>query len=192
MNLSQVLSFLENIDRLKDTHRKCLILSGQREENTAEHSFSLAMAVLSLSSFSNEKIDTDKAMKMALFHDLAESLMGDTFHYDKAEKLDPEEEKASMKEVLAPLKESDLAQEIYDLWEEFEYGETNEAFFLRGVDRFLPVFHNFKTQGHTWKKYGISKEKVLTKNAHIQQGSRQLWEYMKQKLDECEQAGWFG
>lgn len=161
LELQSALKFIENIDALKHTYRKCLIMSGQREESTAEHCFSLAMSVLSLSKFSNHEIDVMKTVKMALFHDLAEALLGDTFHYEKDKNPQDTSESEALKKLLSPISDTDFAQEIYRLWQEFEYGNSPEAVFLRGLDRFLPMFHNYKTKGHSWRKYGVSKEQAL-------------------------------
>jgi putative hydrolase of HD superfamily len=186
----EALKFIENIDVLKNTYRKCLIMSGQREESTAEHSFSLAMAVLCFSGFSNQKIDVMKTVKMALFHDLAEALLGDTFHYDKNTKPQGISESDALKQMLIPISGTKLHEEIYGLWNEFENGDGPEAVFLRGLDRFLPMFHNFKTKGHSWVKYGITKEKALLKNSHIEQSSKIIWEFTKNMLDESQSKGW--
>lgn len=188
--LQEALKFIENIDALKNTYRKCLIMSGQREESTAEHSFSLAMAVLSLSRFSNQKIDTIKTLKMALFHDLAEALLGDTFHYDKNSSPQEVSEGDALKQILKPIANTPLATEIYDLWNEFENSNEPEAVFLRGLDRFLPMLHNYKTKGHSWVKYGITKEKALEKNSHIEQSSDAIWSFTKNMLDESQSKGW--
>jgi putative hydrolase of HD superfamily len=191
MKLENALKFLEEIDQLKDTYRQCLVMSGEREENTAEHSFSLAMAVLSLSSFSNEKIDVSKTVKMALCHDIVEAYAGDKFHYHKDSVSDLEEkETEALEKVLLPLGSNELATEIRTLWHEFEEGASAESRFLRGIDRFLPMYHNFKTQGHSWIKHKVTKEMALEKNAHIEKSSDQLWEYTQEMLETSQQKGW--
>ncbi len=190
VELHKALQFIENIDALKDTYRKCLVMSGQREESTAEHSFSLAMAVLCLNQFSNQKVDVIKTLKMALFHDLAEALLGDTFHYDKNTEPQTMSEADALKELLSPILDTELAEEIYGLWDEFENGEGPEAVFLRGLDRFLPMLHNFKTKGHSWVKYGITKEMALKKNSHIEQSSDAIWKFTREMLDESHTKGW--
>ena len=188
--LMDSLQFLENIDALKNTYRRCLIMSGERNESTAEHSFSLAMAVLLLQEHSNEKIEPIKTLKMALFHDLAEALLGDTFHYEKQNKTQSLSEEEALKKLLLPIQDQDLATEILQLWQEFEFGGSAEAVFLRGIDRFLPIYHNYKTRGHSWLKFNISKEKVLEKNAHIAQSSEPIWAYTKKILEESKAKGW--
>lgn len=186
----EALKFIENIDALKNTYRKCLIMNGTREESTAEHSFSLAMAVLCLGKFSNQKIDLIKTVKMALFHDLAEALLGDTFHYDKNVKAQEMTEGEALKKILLPISKTELHQEIYSLWNEFENGDSPEAIFLRGIDRFLPMLHNYKTKGHSWVKYGITKEKALQKNSQIEQSSKVIWNFTKSMLDDSQSKGW--
>lgn len=189
--LKDALVFLESIDALKNTYRQCLIMSGHREESTAEHSFSLAMAVICLSPFSNQSIDVNKAIKMALYHDLAEAILGDTFHYQKSEPSESQiSEGEALKSLLEPLKNTHLADEIYNLWEEFEHSQSAEAIFLRGVDRFLPMFHNFKTNGHSWVKHGITRSMALAKNSHIENSSALLWEFTQKMLEESEANGW--
>lgn len=187
MKLNDALQFLESIDALKTTYRQCLVMNGARNESTAEHTFSLAMAVLSLSSFANEPIDVGRALKMALFHDLAEALTGDTFHYDKSADVD---ELAALREVCAPLKGTPLYEEIISLWQDFEHGSSAEAIFLRGIDRFLPMYHNYKTAGHSWIKHGITREKALEKNAHIESSSTDLWSFTRKMLDDSQRRGW--
>jgi len=191
MDLENSLQFLSEIDKLKDTYRQCLIMSGEREENTAEHSFSLAMAAMTLSSFSNEPIDVSKTIKMALCHDIVEVYAGDKFHYhkDEAESLEDDEAEA-LKKVLEPICDSDLAKEITKIWNEFESGNSPESRFLRGIDRFLPMYHNYKTKGYSWIKHGVTKEQALDKNSHIELSSKDVWEFTKNMLDESKEKGW--
>ncbi len=188
--LTDGLHFLEAIDALKNTYRQCLIMSGERNESTAEHSFSLAMAVMTLSSLSTKPIDVIKTVKMALFHDLPEALVGDVFHYDKTTTKKETSEAEALENLLMPIVGTPLAEEISLLWHEFEFGQTNEAIFLRGLDRFLPMFHNSKTQGHSWIKHNVSREMALSKNAHIEQSSTELWNYTKKMLDQAKLEGW--
>lgn len=191
-NLQSALSFLEVIDQLKDTYRQCLTMSGSRNENTAEHTFSLAMAVIVLSRFSNQPIDVNKTIKMALFHDLAEAIMGDTFHYDKQKTVSPVSEEEALKSMLIRLEYPVLENEILELWREFEFGQTPESVFLRGIDRFLPMYHNFKTQGHSWKKHSITMQMALEKNSHIEKSSAEIWTFTLEMLSQSQGNGWIG
>lgn len=93
---------------------------------------------------------------------------------------------------MQPIASTDLSVEVFNLWNEFEHGDSAEAVFLRGVDRFLPMFHNYKTKGHSWVKHGINKEKALAKNSHIEASSKALWDLTKDMLDESQAKGWIG
>lgn len=190
MELRNALQVLENIDALKNTYRQCLIMNSERRESTAEHSFSLAMAVMMFAGFANEPIDVEKSVKMALSHDLAEALMGDTFHYAKETAVHEMSEMEALKKLLQPIAGEPLFEEICSAWDEFEHGASAEAVFLRGLDRFLPMYHNYKTNGHTWLKHRISKAVALEKNAHIEQSSAKLWEFTRAMLDESQAKGW--
>jgi putative hydrolase of HD superfamily len=190
MSLESSLRFMEELDKLKDTYRQCLVMSGKREENTAEHSYSLAMAAIVFERFANTKIDLFKAIKMALYHDIVEAYSGDTFHYNKEDTDKRAEETASLHDILSHLENEELVSEIIEIWNQFEDGKCAESIFLRGLDRFLPMYHNFKTNGHSWVKHGVSKEQALEKNAHIQDSSSEMWEFTQKMLEESRQKNW--
>jgi putative hydrolase of HD superfamily len=106
------------------------------------------------------------------------------------EALDKLKEAEALEKMLEPIKDTDLAAEIISLWNEFEHAQTPEAVFLRGLDRFLPMYHNYKTNGHSWVKYKVTKQMVLTKNSQIEQSSEKLWDFTKTMLNESQIKGW--
>jgi putative hydrolase of HD superfamily len=67
--------------------------------------------------------------------------------------------------------------EFRALWDEFEARQTPEAKFAAAVDRFHPMLLNCSTEGAAWKKHGITSDRVLARNAHIVEGSADLWAY---------------
>ena len=89
--LGKQIEFVKEIDGLKEILRQSLIMSGGRRENTAEHSWHLAMMVMTLSEHSNEPIDVAHTMKLVLNHDIVEIDAGDTFAYDVVGYEDKEE-----------------------------------------------------------------------------------------------------
>lgn len=171
-----LLDFLSQADRLKEVERRNLLHSGLRRENTAEHSWHLALAVLTGKDLANEPINLERALKMALLHDLPETEVGDTFLYDSAGATGQVfREEVALTQMLKPLGEK-LAIELFDVWKDFEDRRCPESRFVRAWDRFLALQANYKTQGSTWKQYGIKKHQVLEKNGRlIEEGSRALW-----------------
>ncbi|WP_442592245.1 HD domain-containing protein [Pedobacter sp. AW31-3R] len=61
-------------------------------------------------------------------------------------------------------------------WYEFEYGDSEERYFAKAIDRFAPVLMNYHNFGGTWKKYHVSYEELLLKLNPIERGSKALWE----------------
>jgi putative hydrolase of HD superfamily len=70
--LATQLRFILEIDRLKSIYRRTYLLDGTRSENSAEHSWHLALMAMVLSEHANEPLDVSKVMKMVLIHDIVE------------------------------------------------------------------------------------------------------------------------
>lgn len=179
--LEPLLSFLAEIDRLKKVERQVLIHSGGRRENSAEHSWHLAMAVLLFSGHAVAPIDPLKAVKMALIHDLVEIEAGDTFLYgDQTDKL--ERERQALIKLTRELP-SVLANEFRDLFEEYESATSAEAKYVLALDRFLPVFSNCLNDGHSWKNHSVAFEQVVARNqSAISEGVRDLWPLTENRI----------
>ena len=110
------LSFIKEIDLLKNIERQTSILNGSRRENSAEHSWHLATSVFVFKSYTHHKIDLEKALSLAIFHDIVEIDAGDTFVYaDLNSKADLE---LKTLERLVALLPQHTADEIKRLWEE--------------------------------------------------------------------------
>ncbi|MBV6646467.1 MAG: HD domain-containing protein [Cyclobacteriaceae bacterium] len=188
-DLLQQIEFIKEIDKLKYVFRQTSLLNSERRENDAEHSWHLAMMAIILVDHSNEPIDLLKVLKMLLIHDIVEIDAGDTFLYDtQKDHVNTEEELAAAKRIfgLLPTKQDD---ELIQLWEEFEAGETPEAQFAKALDRLEPILQNHSNHGGTWKKFDVSYETVIDKKKGIGKGSKELWEYAKSLLEESVEKG---
>jgi putative hydrolase of HD superfamily len=181
--LRRQIDFILEIDRLKEITRRTYIASGKRRENTAEHSWHLAMLVMVLAEYAAEPIDAGHTMKLVLVHDIVEIDAGDTFAYDdlgNTSKAQREEDAAARIFGLLP---DDQAAELRGLWDEFEARLTPEARFANVVDRLMPMLHNFTTDGKGWNENGVTIERVIERNrAVVEQGSPALWDYMEHLL----------
>ncbi|MFN3982448.1 MAG: HD domain-containing protein, partial [Caldilinea sp.] len=76
------LTFLLEIDRLKRVLRRTSLVGGDRRENSAEHSWHLAVMAIVLAEYANEPVDLLHTLKLLLVHDIVEIDAGDTFAYD--------------------------------------------------------------------------------------------------------------
>jgi putative hydrolase of HD superfamily len=189
--LEQQMAFILEIDKLKRVDRQTLIVDGTRPENSAEHSWHIALMALLMVEHIDQGSDIDllKVVKMLLVHDIIEIDAGDVFAYDEDEEREEREKKAGRR--IFGLLPKDQAEELYQLWREFEERQTPEAHYAASLDRLLPLVQNYLTGGYTWVKYHIPEEKVRKRNQVIIESSRNLWEYAQTIIDQAKEKGYF-
>lgn len=189
--LTRRLDFLLEADRLKSVERMTSLVDGTRRENTAEHSWHLALFALVLHGHADEPIDVLKVITMVIVHDLVEIDAGDTFAYDDAgheTKVAREQQAADRLFGLLP---ADEGAALRSAWEEFEAGETAEARFALALDRLQPVLMNHARGGGPWREHGVSVERVKARNRAIAAGAVSLWAEAERRIDELAADGHF-
>jgi putative hydrolase of HD superfamily len=187
--LASQLQFILEIDKLKSVYRRNYLMDGARPENSAEHSWHLALLAMVLAEHANEPLDISKVIRMVLIHDIVEIDAGDTYIYD-AQEDKAERERLAASRIFGLLP-PDQAAGFRELWNEFETKATPESRFASALDRFIPQLHNFHTQGRSWKENGISPERVLNRNVEIAQGSKTLWEWTRTLIVLAADKGFF-
>ena len=185
--LARQLQFIIEIDKLKSIYRRTYLIDGARQENSAEHSWHLALLALILAEHANEPLDVAKVVKMVLVHDIVEIDAGDTYIY--AAQGDKKERESLAADRIFGLLPPDQEAEFRGLWEEFEAGLTPEARFATALDRFVPQLHNYHTQGRSWKEHGITAERVLGRNVVMSHGSVTLWEWTQELIERAVTEG---
>ena len=187
--LARQLHFIIELDKLKSVYRRTYLIDGSRSENSAEHSWHLALMAIVLAEHANEPLDVAKVIKMVLIHDIVEIDAGDTYIYDSQDDKAEREQRAA--DRIFGLLPPDQAAEFRSLWDEFEERETAEARFASALDRFIPQLHNFYTEGRSWKEHGITSERVLLRNVEISHGSVTLWQWTQMLIERAEAEGFF-
>jgi putative hydrolase of HD superfamily len=182
--LRRQLEFILEIDRLKSVLRQSYLIDIDRHENSAEHSWHLAVAAMVLAEHAKERIDISKVIRLVLVHDLVEIDAGDTFIYDEAANVGKAAREQEAANRLFGVLAEDQAQSFMSLWREFEDRETPEAKFAFALDRLLPILHNVFTQGGSWKEHGIRREQALKKNRPIEDGSPDLWQAVESLITQ--------
>ena len=71
------LRFLAEADALKSVLRANLLIDGSRRENSAEHSWHLALYALAFADLAGPGVDIGRVIRMMLIHDLVEIDVGD-------------------------------------------------------------------------------------------------------------------
>jgi putative hydrolases of HD superfamily len=159
--LDQQVGFLVAIDALKTVLRQSLIADGSRRENTAEHSWQLAMAAIVLSEHADEPVNAARVTEMLLVHDLVEIDAGDTFVYADAATLAAQEAiEAAAADRIFGLLPSDQGNRLRAVWDEFESRATPEARFAKAVDRLMPMVLNRAAGGGSWSAHQILPEQT--------------------------------
>jgi putative hydrolase of HD superfamily len=188
--LAAQLDFIVRIDRLKSIGRQTLLTDRSRRENSAEHSWHLALMVMVLAEYAREQVDAGRVMKMVLTHDLVEIDAGDTFCYDEGAKEGQRARELAAADRLFSLLPADQAAELRALWDEFETQETPEACFAAALDRLQPLFNNYLTRGGTWQEHDVVRSQVRRRTAPIADGSPSLAEVAAAIIDRAVENGY--
>ncbi|SRR6266545_293238 len=188
--LGQQLRFVVEVDRLKQVLRQTLLMDGSRRENSAEHSWHLALMAVVLAEHAGGAVDQRRVLEMLLLHDVVEVDAGDTFAFDLVANHSRAEREQAAAVRLFGLLPGEQGHALRALWEEFESGATPEARFANALDRLEPLLCNYLTQGGTWKRYGVARDAVLRRMAPIETGAPPLWPFVLRVIDAACAAGY--
>jgi putative hydrolases of HD superfamily len=188
--LTRQLDFLIEIDRLKTVLRRSPLVDGSRVENTAEHSWHLAVMALVLAEYAGEPVELAHVIKMVLVHDIVEIDAGDTYAYDvngNQGKLEREIRAAKRLFGILPVEQE---AELRALWDEFEERRTVEARFANALDRLLPLLQNYLNAGRVWQANNVTVEQIRQRMAPIAEGSVVLSDVVEKVLAESLDRGY--
>ena len=191
--MQQIIDFVLELDKLKAVTRKTRPLGLDRYENSAEHSWQIAVMAASLARYAESPVDINRVITMLLVHDIGEIDAGDTMVFvEGGWEQRKAAELASVTRIFGMLPEVQGAA-FLALWQEFENGDTSESRFAHSVDRAMPVLLNLSNQGQSWRENGISYERVMRRvEPEIKAGCPALWDYLAGRLEEARQKGFFG
>jgi putative hydrolase of HD superfamily len=181
--LDQQMAFLHEADRLKSVLRATTLCDGTRFENSAEHSWHIALYALVLAEHSETPLDIAKVIKMLLLHDIVEIDAGDApvFGDHDASAMAAREEAAA--DRIFGLLPEEQATAFRALWEEFEANETPEARFAKSLDRMQPPMQNLASGGGSWIDYKVTYDRFATQiGPKINHGAPKIWAWLQPKV----------
>lgn len=188
--MQEMLEFFLAIDELKSVHRKNHLANGSRVENTAEHSWHLAVAALVFAELAPPETDVFHAMRIALIHDIVEIDAGDTFAYDTVGAEDKAEREQLAADRIFGILPTDLAQQFRSWWDEYEDAETNEAKFAAAIDRMSPMLLNMAEGGTTWRQFGVTATAARNRNRpSIETGMPDMWPILEALMTQNVESG---
>ena len=187
--LERQFAFILELDRLKGVLRRNSLLDRSRRENSAEHSWHVALMALVLSEFAAEPVDTSRVIELLLVHDLVEIDAGDTFAYDVQGATTQAQREQTAADRIFGLLPHDQAQRLRARWDEFDASETPEARFALALDRLMPMIHNALTEGSAWREHGVKADQVRHRAESIDRGAPALGALARRLIDEAVAAG---
>ncbi|NLX80714.1 MAG: HD domain-containing protein [Proteiniphilum sp.] len=188
--LLKQIEFIKEIDKIKYIERKTKLFNSDRRENDAEHSWHLAMMALVLAEHANEDIDILKVIKMVLIHDIVEIDSGDIFFYDADNGHNNTEAELKAAKRIFGILPAEQAEELINIWLEFEDAETAEARFAKSLDRFEPLLQNYSNKGGTWQEFDVSHDMVYGMKRIIKDGSSSIWQYAEKFINDSVDQGY--
>ena len=188
--LSRQIGFLLEADRLKTVIRGSRIADASRRENTAEHSWHLALFALVLQEWAMDEIDVWRVVQMLLLHDLVEIECGDTPLFDTDGAADQDVREQAAADIVFGHLPHDQSQHLRALWDEFESAETTDARFAKALDRFQPILLNHVTGGGPWLDYAVDEDRERSLTRRIEDGSPALWHAAQAVFSDAVEQGW--
>ena len=192
-DINRIVSFILELDKLKGVTRKTRPLGLDRQENSAEHSWQIALLAASLEPYASAPVNIHRVIEMLLVHDVGEIDTGDTIVYAEEGAAERKLAEAKAVERIFGLLPEAQRDGFMGLWREFEEGKTPEARFAHAADRAMPVLLNLANNGQSWRENGIIHERVVRRiGPPIKAGCPALWDHLAARLEEERVKGWFG
>ena len=188
IDIDDVTHFLLELDALKRVSRRSYVTQTTRKENSAEHSWHLAMACWSIAELFALDVNHEKLLKMALVHDLGEIDAGDTFLYADTRTDAHVEERAGIARLQR--ERGNGISDLSEVWEAQETGSSKESQLLRVVDRLLPFLLNLNTNGKTWIELGVTRSQVASAHAFIKDSFPPIHDWLSHNIEYATQKGW--
>ncbi len=161
----------------------------RRNENDAEHSWSVGILACALAQHVDPTLDVGLVSQFAIIHDLVEVYADDTSVWANSSALEAKESK----EAIALQKIKDKFAHIPWLVktvEDYEKQDTNEALYVRAIDKYIAVCIRFMDGGEFYRSKGITKDifdKSLEshrRKAHGHAGVAEYYEKVRAIYDE--------
>jgi len=185
--LAEQMAFLAEVEKLKSVTRATPIHDASRPENSAEHSWTLALYALILADQAPAGVDLNRAIKMLLIHDLVEIDVGDVpIHLEGGAahgSAEIQAAEAQAAERIFGLLPRDLGDELHALWIEFEANTTPDAIYAKSLDRTQPVLLNLQAGGGSWIDYDVTYEQLETRiGVKIANGLPSVWDWVRARV----------
>ncbi|MFV2052894.1 HD domain-containing protein [Aliiroseovarius sp. YM-037] len=178
--LARQFAFLQEIDKLKSILRATPLTDNSRLENSAEHSWHIAMYAFVLADQASPAVQIDRVIKMLLLHDIVEIDAGDApIHAQIDTNIQDAKEQAAADRIFGLLPD-DQASAFRTLWDEFEAAKTPDAIFAKSIDRVQPLLLNLASGGGSWEEYDVTLSQIDSRvGGKVNRGAPAVWSYVR-------------
>ncbi len=176
--IARQMTFLVEADRLKTILRRTPLTDNSRQENSAEHSWHLALAAMVLAEWAPRGVNVGRVIELVVVHDLVEIDAGDTFAYDVAAHHDKHERECAAADRIFGLLPAAQAAHVRALWDEFEAQLTAESCYANALDRLQALLQNMQAGGGSWTEHGVTRSQVYTRMAPVEAALPELWPFI--------------
>jgi putative hydrolase of HD superfamily len=181
--LTRQLAFLVEADKLKSILRRTPLVDASRLENSAEHSWHLALTAVLMREHVPFAFDLTRVLEMLTVHDLVEIDAGDTFAYDAEGQITKAAREQAAADRIFGLLPADQTTHLRTLWEEFEAQASPEARVAHAMDRLQPFLQNSHSNGGSWRTHQLTRAQVLKRMAPIESTLPDVWPLVLRVVD---------
>lgn len=176
--------FLDALEQLKLVERRNRVVDRSRFENSAEHSWNVALMAHVCGAFAPEGTDLHRAVLMLLLHDVVEIYAGDTWAYATESGSDAVKarENAAAEKLFATLPAS-LQEDFLALWREFSERETPTARYAAAIDALQPLHNHSLSGGFAPGEPRPTREQVYARKGVIANASPELWAFAQELIE---------
>ena len=185
-------AFILAVDKLKNVQRVSRLTDDSRAENSAEHSWHVAVMAMALHEHAGTAVDVLHVIKLLLVHDIVEIDAGDVYCYDEQGYTEKEARERAAAIRLFGLLPDDQSSEFLALWEEFEALRTPASVFANAIDRLQPFLLGRYRDDGEWKFRARTREQITGRMAPIRDAAPALWPFVESIIEEAFTTGRFG
>lgn len=150
-NPDKIMDFFIELEKFKETQRFSESPAGTGD-TSASHSWKLAFMALSVAKELKLELDLFRTVKICLVHDLPEYITGDIDsrriargEFSKDDKTQAEQRAIDEIEKKA----GSFGKEIKELWQEYEAAASQEARFVKALDKIETLSHQIHAGGES-------------------------------------------
>lgn len=154
---AKALNFFGTVGKLKTLKRTGWVNHDvSMPESVADHMYRMTMLCFMIT---DKSLDRDRLMKICLVHDLAEATVGDITPPEVSGVSKEEKQKLeiqALKDIVADIGNTELEREIFELWMEYEDGDTPLAKVAKQLDKYEMII-----QADEYEKQHSAEQKRL-------------------------------